>query len=260
MSCPRASLVAVVLSVLTVGATLGCTAQVPPRPAGVPPPPPTPRTVTVQNPGGDASDPEWAALDRLAREPWGIRRDRTNTLLVPLADAMHWTRVRLWGYPTRAAFRFGDDHYGIIAIWYTPAPAGKSDPEGCLDRFLAEARPSAEAYGTRVLASHRIQVAPRPREGLWLGAPLRTAAPEPRPMAVEVVDAEVSALFSTRGYAGALASYPSWPGTCLIQGFVVLAGDHWELASRIRDRWVAEGAPRLSWHPRVVEPPRFDDR
>ena len=224
---------------------------------------PTPQTVTVQNPGGDASDPERAALDRLAREPWGIRRDRTNTLLVPLTDATHWTRVRLWGYPTRAAFRFGDDHYGVIAIWYAPA-AGKSDPESCLDHFLAEARPAAEAYGTRVLASHRARMMQRPREGLWPGfaspRAQRPPALEPGLMAVEVVDAEVDAMFSSKGYAGALASYPSWPGTCLIQGFVVVADDHWELASRIRDRWVAEGAPRLSWHPRVVEPPRFDDR
>ncbi len=80
------------------------------------------------------------------------------------------------------------------------------------------------------------------------------------PVVVQVVDAEVDGMFSTRGYAGALASYPSWPGTCLIQGFVVAAGEHEGLGARIRDRWVAEAAPRLAWHPRVVEAPRFDDR
>ena len=138
MPCRRASFVAATFSALS-GVTLGCSASVPPRPVGVAP---TPQTVTVQNPGGDASDPELAALDRLAGEPWGIRRDRTNTLLVPLTDAMHWTRVRFRGYPTRAAFRYGDDHYGVIAIWYTPA-AGKSDPESWFffDRFFAEAPP-----------------------------------------------------------------------------------------------------------------------
>ena len=148
MSCPRASFVAVALS----GVVLGCSASVPPKPVWVPP---TPHTVTVENPGGDASDPEWAALDRLAREPWGVRRDRTDTVLIPLVDARHWQRVRLWGYPTRAAFRFGDDHYGVIALWYLPA-AGKSDPSSCLDQFLAEARPAAEAFGARVLASRRV--------------------------------------------------------------------------------------------------------
>ncbi len=240
MSCPRASFVAVALS----SAVLGCSASVPPpRPQWAPP---TPRSVTIQNPGGDALDPEWAALDRLAREPWGARRDRTDTLLVPLVDARHWQRVRLWGYPTRAAFRFGDEHYGVVAVWYQPT-AGKSDPETCLDSFLAEARPAAELYGTRVLATRRVPMVQR------AGASLR-------PMVVQIVDAAVDGIFSVREYAGALASYPSWPGTCLIEGFVVVADNHKELAARVRDRWVAEGASHLSWHAGMVDPPEFDDR
>ena len=253
MSYPRASFVAVGLS----SVALGCSAAVPPRPVGLPP---TPQTVTVQNPGGDAADPEWAALDRLAREPWGVRRDRTSTLLVPLVDAQHWQRVRLWGYPTRAAFRFGDDHHGVVAIWFTPTTE-RSDPQSCLARFVAEARPAAEAYGTRILATHLVHTEQRPSEAFRFGlvgeTTKRTAF---QPMVVQVIDAEVDGLFSTKGYAGALAAYASFPGTCLIQGFVVVAGNHWELASRIRDRWVAEGAPRLAWHPRVTELPRFDDR
>jgi hypothetical protein len=255
MSYPRASIVAVALS----GVGLGCSASVPPPPVRVAP---TPRTVTVQHPGGDATDPEEAALQRLLAQRWGVRRDRTNTLLVPLPDATHWTRVRLWGYPTRAAFRFGDEHYGIVALWYGPSD-GKDDPSSCLDHFLEEARPAAEAYGTRVLATHREAVLPRPLEELGTSGPVpRADAVPPRPgsVVVQVVDAVVDGLFSSHGYAGALASYPSWPGTCLIQGFVAAAGDHPELAARIRDRWVTEGAPRLSWHPRVAAPPGFDDR
>lgn len=263
MSCPRARVVAVVLSSFA----LGCSATVPPRPVGLPP---TPRTVTVQNPGGDAADPGWAALDRLAREPWGVRRDRTNTLLIPLADALHWTRVRLWGYPTRTAFRFGDDHHGVIAIWYGPT-TGPDDPESCLGRFLAEARPIAESYGTRVLSSRLVHTVQRPSDALRAGAavtrggdpPSPAARPTPqamRPMVVQVIDAEVAGFLSSKVYAGAIASYPSWPGTCLIQGFAVPADEHQELATRVRDRWVAEAAPRLVWHPRLTEPPSVDDR
>lgn len=254
MSYRRASFVAVVLS----SALLGCSASVPPRPVGAPP---TPQTVTVQNPGGDAADPEQAALDRLAREPWGVRRDRTNTLLVPLVDAAHWQRVRLWGYPTRAAFRFGDDHHGVVALWFSPT-TGPSDPQSCLDRFLAEARPAAEAYGTRILASRPAHPPPQPSEPFRVGLATEAlpGAPSSGPMVVQVIDAEVDGIFSSRGYAGALAAYPSFPGTCLIQGFVVVASGHWDLASRIRDRWVAEGAPGLAWHPRVTALPRFDDR
>jgi hypothetical protein len=239
MRCPLASSVAVAFS----SAALGCSASLPPKPVGLPP---TPRTVTVENPGGDAADPEWAALDRLAHEPWGVRRDRTNTLLIPLADARHWQRVRLWGHPTRAAFRFGDDHYGVVAIWYLPTTEA-SDPESCLSRFLAEARPVAEASGARVISSRTVYAA-------------QHSGFAAHPMVVQIIDADVDSFFSSNEYAGALASYPSWPGTCLIQGFVVVAGKHKELAARIRDRWVTEGATRLNWHVRLAEPPAFDDR
>jgi len=260
---PVPSLLALALS----GAGLGCSASTPPpRPVGLPP---TPTTVTVENPGGDAFDPELAALDRLANEPWSTRRDRDNTLLVPLADARHWQRVRLWGYPSRVAFRFGDDHYGILAVWYRPT-TGKGDPESCLTEFIAEARPIAEGYGTRVLGTrvvHTTQRAPmmrRPRapgppeNG---GAPVPAAAPRPSgPVVVQVVDAEVDGLLESHTYAGALASYPSWPGTCLLQGFVVVADKHKDVAERVRDRWVAEGATRFAWHPRLTQAPSFESR
>jgi hypothetical protein len=227
-------------------AALACSASTPPTPPKPPGVAPTPKTVTIENPGGDAADPEWAALDRLAREPWGARRDRYNTLVVPLSDARHWQRVRLWGYPTRASFRFGDEHYGVVSIWYHRAE-GKDDPESCLDRFIAEARPVAENYGTKIGESHLVRTMARTRQGL-------------QPMVVRVVDASVDGFFEAKEYAGALAAYPSWPGTCLIQGFVVVAGKHKALAQRIRDRWVTEGAPRLAWHARLAEAPGFEAR
>lgn len=240
MRWPLPSMVAVGLSSMV----LGCSASVPARPAGLPP---TPQTVTVQNPGGDAFDPELAALERLSREPWNARRDRYNTLIMPLADARHWQSVRLWGYPTRAAFRFGDEHYGVVAVWYRPTTE-KSDPESCLARFISEARPAAEAYGTRVVASHLVHT--EQRRGSVV-----------RPMVVQALDADVdSVFFSMRSYAGALAAYSSWPGTCLIQGFMVVAGKHKELAGRVRDRWMTEAATRLVWHPRLTDTPGFEER
>jgi hypothetical protein len=256
MWCPLASFVAVALS----GLALGCSAPtLPRRPVGLPP---TPQTVTVRNPGGDAADPEWAALERLAGEPWGSRRDRFNSLIIPLVDARHWQRVKLWGYPSRAAFRFGDDHHGVLAVWYRPTTEA-TDPESCLARFVAEARPAAELYGARILESHLVHTVQR--AGLAGLAGLASGAP-PRPqssqaMVVQVIDAEVAGFFGAdKEWAGALAAYPSWPGTCLIQGFVVAATKHKALAGRIRDRWVTEGATALAWHPRLSEAPAFDDK
>src|SRR5437868_12813615 len=94
--------------------SIGCASATPaPEP---PPRPPTPTSITRQNPGGDAEDPERAALERLLREPWGGRSDRFGTLHLSVMDAAHWERVKLIAHPTRVAYRFGDDHYGILAV------------------------------------------------------------------------------------------------------------------------------------------------
>jgi hypothetical protein len=200
----------------------------------------------MENPGGDAADPELAALQTLDRALFGPRRDRFNTLAVPLPEAKLWRRVRLWGYPTRVAFRFGDEHYGVVAVWYERAQ-GADDPASCLARFIAAGRVAADAFGVRT-------------EELRMVRTLQQGATSSKPMVVDVIDASVQGLGGGKEYAAALASYSSWPGTCLVQGFVVAAGKHRALAQRIRDRWVAEGAPKLAWARRVAEAPSFEAR
>jgi hypothetical protein len=199
----------------------------------------------MANPGGDAVDPEKAALGRLEREVFGSRRDRTNVLLVRLPDARFWQRVTLWGFPTRTAFRYGDAHYGVVSIWYEPAK-GPDDPASCLKRFVDAGRPSAEAFGVRANEVRTVQT-------------LQQAGINAKPMVVELIDAEVIGGAGPKAYAGALAAYTSWPGTCLLQGFVVTA-THKELAERVRERWVREAAPRLVWNARLKEAPSFDNK
>lgn len=228
----------------------GCAAAPPaapaaPEPSPAPEVPPTPASVTIRNPGGDAADPEKAALARLEREIFGARRDRTNAILLRLPDPRHWQRVTLWGYPTRSAFRYGDAHYGILSIWYEPAK-GPDDPASCLKRFVDTARPAAEAFGVRASEVRTVQT-------------LQHGDLAAKPMVVELIDADVIGATGTKSYAGALAAYSSWPGTCLIQGFVVTA-THRELASRVRERWIREAAPRLSWNGRIKETPAFDNK
>ncbi len=210
--------------------------------------PATPKSVTGAHPGGDASDPEQAALERLGAEHWGARRDRQGTIRIALADVRHWTRVRLWGEPTRAAFRFGDEHYGVTAVWYSPAK-GASDPESCLQRFIDEAKPRGEAFGVHVDKRTRVHVAQETLQAGMTG-----------PVPVEVVDASIDSIFDKDSFAGAIASYPSWPGTCLIQGFMVRAAKHPELAAKVRNRWVDEAAPRLAWDPKLESAPAHEDR
>jgi hypothetical protein len=203
--------------------------------------PPSSASVTVKNPGGDAQDREKAALERLATEPWGTKKDRWRTLLVPLADWKKWRRVRLWGQPTRATYRYGDDHFAVASIWYQPIE-GPSDPDKCLAKFLAHAIPLAESFDVR-LGPPRVMRGVQSVEG------------KARPLLIELVDGKMDSVFGSDEYVGAVVSYESWPGTCLVHSFAAVSTRHRDLALRVRDRWVAEGAPRLIWDKKLKEAP-----
>src|SRR5262245_52802112 len=124
----------------TIALACACGSSPPTRAPGLPP---TPASITRSNPGGDAADPEAAALGRLLQEPWGHRKDRFNTLKVPLADWKKWRRVRIWSQPTRAAYRYGDNHYALSAILYTKVD-GPNDPDRCLEEFWQKYSPLAD--------------------------------------------------------------------------------------------------------------------
>jgi hypothetical protein len=203
--------------------------------------PPTPISVTKEHPGGDASNPEKAAIERLLREPWGFRRDRWGTLRIPLADWRHWRRVKIFGQPTRATFRYGDEHYALDTVWYQKTE-GANDPEACLERFMAYAVPLAESYAVKIGESSLLRVTQQVRD-------------ETRPMVVKLIDGRIDAVVATDDYVGAIAVYQSWPGTCLVQGFAVLSTNHRDIALKVRDRWVAEAAPQLLWDAKVQAAP-----
>ena len=210
--------------------TLGCATTIPKQPPGIPP---DPKSITRANPGGDAADPVRSALERLASESWGFKRDKWVTLRVPLADAKNWRRVRLWGYPTRASFRYGDEHYAVATVWYTKIE-GSNDAERCLDQFLDHAVPVAKKFDVKVGEPRRLMSSQKIGE-------------EVLPMMLQVMDGSIDSLLISDDYVGAVAAHPSWPGTCLVQGFAVVSSEHKDLAVKIRDRWVQEGAARISW-------------
>ena len=228
-----------------VAALAGCATQTqkPAQPPGVPP---SPASVSRDNPGGDAADPVRAALERLLAEPWGKRNDRFQTLRVHLPDSKHWRRVRLWGYPTRASFRYGDEHIAVATVYYQKAE-GADDPQSCLEQFIA--------YGTPVAKKFDVKV---DREKNFLG--VQNVDGAERPLAFRLMDGAIDSLLASDEYVGGVAAYRSWPGTCLVQGFAVVATEHRELATRVLDRWVKEGAALLGWERRVTEAPAFDAR
>ena len=205
-----------------------------------------PTAVAPANPSADADDPASAALAKLVAEPWGFRRDFWNTLHVPLADWKTWRRVRIFGHPTRASYRYGDDHHAVATIWYTTIE-GPNEPEACLAKFIDMATPLADANGVRIGERQRVRMT-------------QSVGAEVRPMIVDLVDGRLDSLLGRDDYVGAIAAYQSFPGTCLLQGFAVVATRHHELAIKIRERWVAEGAAHLTWERHVKEAPPPETR
>lgn len=235
----RAGLGAALGVVLTVAE--GCGPAVMPHVSDGPPKPPSPKSITRENPGGDADDPERAALERLLAEPWGYRPDSWGTLRSPLPDPKTWSHVTIWGHPTRVSLEYGDDRYAVSTVWYQPSD-GPSDAEACLDRFLAYAAGVAKRYAVKVGPHERIRTTQKVRG-------------EDKPVVIELVEGAGETLLIHDEYVASVTSYSSWPGTCLVHGLAILSTHHRDLAEKIRDRWVREGAARLSWQPQVRAAP-----
>jgi hypothetical protein len=121
----------------------GCTLQ-PPRPSTPAERTPTPSSVSRDNPGGDAANPVDAALTRLLEHPSGYRLDKFRTINVALPDHGHWRRVRFFGHPTRASFRYGDDAYAMVVLKYFESD--NNAPGVCLAKTLEAASDVAHTF------------------------------------------------------------------------------------------------------------------
>jgi hypothetical protein len=224
---------------------LACCNNAPPpeaAPQPAPEKPPTPASVTKDNPGGDAADPVKAALQRLLNEPIEAKRkDRWGTLRVPLADWKNWRRIKITGHPTRATFQYGDEHIAMTTLRYSQIE-GANDPERCLAEFVKFATPIAEGYGIRIGQSKLVNLS-------------QSFRGEARPVLVRLQEGGVDSIFLSDDYVGFVAAYQSWPGTCLVQGFAVVSTNHAQLATQVRDRWVSEAVAKLTWERKVKEAP-----
>jgi hypothetical protein len=195
----------------------------------LPAPPPAPATVTVQEPGGNATDPHSAALERLTSAPWGTRNDKDDQLRVPLPDPENWKRVRYFGVEHYVGFRYGDDHHAMAIAFTQQLPPGtptKSDT--CLRQFEAWGLPQTHPFDVKFspFESHL---------GTWQGQILESRS----------VDGRVNLGFSAAEFSGAWAAYPAYPNGCLVLAIAIPWREHKELAQKLRDRWVSEGFPLM---------------
>ena len=193
------------------------------------PKPPTPASVSVKEPGGDAADPQAAALYRQIDEAWGQRGDRDDLLLVPLPDSDHWKRVRYWGVEHFVGFRYGNEHHALAIGFSQAVPAGTPiNTDTCMRRFEAWGRPQTKPFDVKF---GPFQV----HQQRWRDKRLE----------VHAVDGEVSIGFSTTSFSAAWAAYPAYTDGCLIFAIAVPHRDHPELARQLRDRFISEGFAKI---------------
>jgi hypothetical protein len=199
------------------------------QPARARPQPPTPGSVSVKEPGGDADDAQQAALFRQLDEPWGARMDKDEQVLVPLPDWQHWKRVRYWGVEHFVGFRYGNEHHLLAIGFVQEVPAGTPvTSETCMRRFEQWGRPQTKPFDVKF-------------------GPFSVDHQRWRDQRLEVhaVDGEFSAGFTTTSFSAAWAAFPAYSDGCLIYAVAVPWREHPELAKQVRDRWVKEGFKQI---------------
>src|SRR5688572_970619 len=199
------------------------------KPEPARPKPPTPGSVTVKEPGGDAEDAQQAALFRQLDEPWGARADKDDQLLVPLPDWQNWKRVRFWGVEHFVGFRYGNEHHLLAIGFVQEVPAGTPvTSETCMRRFEQWGRPQTKPFDVKF-------------------GPFAVYHQRWRDQRLEVhaVDGEFSAGFTTTSFSAAWAAFPAYSDGCLIYAVAVPWREHPELAKQVRDRWVKEGFKQI---------------
>lgn len=215
------------LLLVAVALTVGCGSSTPKRPPGMPP---TPSTVSRKEPGGDAHDPNRAALERLAGQPWGWRQDRNKVFSYPLSDSKNWRRVRYWGVKTFVGFRYGDKHHGVAALWAKRLEPGEPETaELCLRKFEDWAAPIAHFYSTSFEDRGT-------QRATWEG----------KDVIVKKVDANVKSLLAWRRYLGVMGASLAWPRVCVVYGYAFRVDDAEDVASAVRDRYAREAFGKLT--------------
>ncbi len=206
----------------------GCGSSTPRKPPGVPP---TPSTVTRDEPGGDAADPLMAALLRLSTEGWGWRNDKGDYVHFPLSDWANWRRVKFWGAPTFVGFRYGNQHHAVAAMWARRLrPGDPEDPSACF-QFLQEwAQPLMDTYHANLQTVSEATVSWRTKDDVL----------------VRRFNAEVDGFLSSRTYYCVAGATVAWPHTCAVYGYAFYADDDDDgPAGKARDRYAVEAFRQL---------------
>jgi hypothetical protein len=187
--------------------------------------------------GGDGHS---AALEQLKVAAMTPKPDKQNSVLIPLPDAEHWTRVRFLTVQSLVGFRYGKDHHAIFAAFVTHVD--DNNVQGACNRSFEQwAMPWVEAF--EVELKHDPPVA-----FPWSASPT-PGGRDPKKIAIVDVDpvhAKTATLLSRESYEAAWAAYPVWGDkACLVMGVAVPVRDDPQRAKEVRDRFLREAFPKI---------------
>lgn len=189
--------------------------------------------------GGSGGTVHAAALEQLKLAPTAPRPDKQNSVVVPLPDAEHWTRVKFLTLPSLVGFRYGKAHHAIVAAFVTHVDDNKVDG-ACSKSFESWAMPFVQAF--EVDLKHEA-----PAAFAW--SPPAPKPPAPRVVSIvdiDAVTAKTATVLDRDSYAAAWAAYPAWDKACLIVGVAIPARDDEARAKAARDRFVADVLPKVT--------------
>jgi hypothetical protein len=216
--------------------------------------PPPSRPVTAVSPpkddgksaqGGSGGDNHSAALEQLKVSAVVGKADKQSSVVVPLPDAEHWTRVRFLTLKSLVGFRYGKDHHAIFAGFITHVD-DNSVQGACNKSFEEWAAPWVDAF--EVELKHDPPIA----------FPWSAATPPAKPggerpvKRISIVDvdplhAKTATILSRESYEAAWAAYPAWGDkSCLILGVAIPARDDPQRAKEVRDRFLREVFPKIT--------------
>jgi hypothetical protein len=177
--------------------------------------------------GGQGGQEHAAALEQLKAAHLDWRVDRQNSVRVLLPDAGTWLRVKFWGVQSLVGFRYGKDHHAIVGGFVVHVP-DETVPGACGKAFEAWAQPYVDAF--EVELEHE-----PPKAVPWNG----------KIVDIDALVATTATLGSHDQYAAAYATYPAWPGACLVLGIAIPARDEIDRAKAVRDRFADEVLPKV---------------
>jgi hypothetical protein len=190
---------------------------------------PSAGSVNLAKPGGDAVDPEAAALVRLLEEPLGAMRDKDNQVVVHYPDSGNWKRVRFRLFEHLVGFRYGDRFDAVSVVLLNDTRADRAPvSRACIRQAETLARPRVRALSVTIGPITETEIVWRDQR-----------------IVVHSVDGAFPWGFQRIEFSAAWAAYPAYDKTCMIHGIGVRHEKRADLARLVRDRWILEVAPKL---------------